>query len=132
MARQVVGFDGSKIARATLAFAARRMRPGDRLVVGHVLEVAPVMLESPYFDRALERSRGHGRRVLDEAKGALLANTPADMRLLEGPPARALVDLAREVGADEIAVGSRGFGAFSAAALGSTRTRCCTRPIARC
>jgi nucleotide-binding universal stress UspA family protein len=118
--RVVVGFDGSAIGRATLAYAARRSRRGDRLVVGHVLEVAPVLLESPYFDSALERSREHGRRVLDEAKGALPANTPADMRLIEGPSARALVDLAREVGAEELAVGSRGFGAFRAAALGST------------
>ena len=38
MAVQVVaGFDGSEIARATLTCAARRMRPGDRLTVAHVL-----------------------------------------------------------------------------------------------
>lgn len=121
MAVQVVaGFDGSEIARATLTCAARRMRPGDRLTVAHVLAVSDAMLESPYFARALERSREHGRRVLDEAKGALPADTAADFRLVEGPPARALVELARELDADEIAVGSRGFGALRAAALGST------------
>jgi nucleotide-binding universal stress UspA family protein len=116
----VVGFDGSEIARATLACAARRLRRGDRLVAAHVLTVSDAMLDSPYFERALERSREHGRRVLDEAKGALPDDTAADFRLVEGPPARALVELARELDADELAVGSRGFGAFRGAALGST------------
>ena len=116
----VIGFDGSEIARATLSYVARRTPPGDRLVVAHVLAIPVAMLESPYYDRALERSRELGSHVLDEAKGALPPDTHADMRIVEGPSARALVDLAREVGADEIAVGSRGFGSFRAAALGST------------
>ena len=121
MAGQViVGFDGSEVARATLACAARRMRRDDHLTVAHVLAVPEALLESPYFDQALERSREHGGRVLDEAKGALPPDTPATVRLVEGPPARALVELARELDADEIAVGSRGFGAFRSAALGST------------
>ena len=115
----VVGFDGSEIARATLSFAARRLGTDDRLVVAHVVAVPTSMLESPYYDRAMERSREHGRRLLDQAKGALPSGAHADLRLVEGPPARTLVELAREVDADEIAVGSRGFGSFRAAALGS-------------
>jgi len=120
MAEVIVGFDGSEVARATLACAARRMRPGDHLTVAHVIAVPEDFLESPYFDQALERSRDHGRRVLDESKGALPPDTPATTRLVEGPAARALVELARELDADEIAAGSRGFGAFRSAALGST------------
>lgn len=116
----VVGFDGSEIARAALSFAARRLSAQDRLVVAHVVAVPTSMLESPYYDRAMERSREHGRRVLDEAKGALSPEAHADLRLVEGPPARTLVELAREVDADELAVGSRGFGSFRAAALGTT------------
>lgn len=116
----VVGFDGSQIARASLGYTARQLGPGDQLVVAHVVAVPPAMLESPYFDQAVDRSREHGRHVLDEAKGALHPDTHADLRLLEGPPARTLVELAQEVDADEIAVGSRGFGSFRAAALGST------------
>jgi hypothetical protein len=121
MAGQViVGFDGSEVARATLACAARRIRRGDHLTVAHRIAVPEALLESPYFDQALERSREHRRRVLDESKGALSPDTPATTRLVEGPPARALVELARELDADEIAVGSRGFGAYRTAALGST------------
>ena len=116
----VVGFDGSETARATLSFATRRLGADDRLVVAHVVAVAASMLESPYYDRAMERSREHGRSLLDHAKGALPSAVHADLRLVEGPPARTLVELAREVDADEIAVGSRGFGSFRAAALGST------------
>jgi nucleotide-binding universal stress UspA family protein len=118
--RTVVGFDGSEIARATLSFAARRLGPEDRLVVAHVVAVPTSMLESPYYDRAMERSREHGRRVLDQAKDALPSGASKDLRLVEGPPASTLVELAQEVDADEIAVGSRGFGSFRAAALGST------------
>lgn len=116
----VIGFDGSEIARATLGYVARRTPPGDRMIVAHVLAIPVAMLESPYYDRAVQRSRELGEHVLDEAKSALPPETHADMRMVEGPPARALVELAREVGADEIAVGSRGFGSFRAAALGST------------
>jgi nucleotide-binding universal stress UspA family protein len=116
----VVGFDGSEIARATLSVAARRLGSDDRLVVAHAVAVPITMLEAPYYDRALEQSRTHGQRVLEHANGALPSGAHADLRLVEGPPARTLVELAQEVGADEIAVGSRGFGSFRAAALGST------------
>jgi nucleotide-binding universal stress UspA family protein len=116
----VVGFDGSEIARATVGLAARRLGGGDRLVVAHVVAVPSSMLESPYYDQAMEHSRERGHHVLDEAKGALPAGARADLRLLEGPPARALVELAQEVGASEIAIGSRGFGSLRGAALGST------------
>jgi nucleotide-binding universal stress UspA family protein len=116
----VVGFDGSEIARAALSFAARRLGADSRLVVAHVVAAPASMLESPYYDRAMERSREHGRRLLDQAKGTLPSGAHADVRLVEGPPGRTLVELAQEVDADEIAVGSRGFGPFRAAALGST------------
>ena len=117
----VVGFDGSESARAALRCALRRMREGDRVVVAHVPAVAPALLENPYYyETALERAREHGRQVLDEATALLPPGVPADMRMLQGPPARGLVELAKELDADEIAVGSRGFGRFREAALGST------------
>jgi nucleotide-binding universal stress UspA family protein len=96
------------------------MRRGDHLTVAYVVAVPEALLESSYFDEALARSREHGQRVLDESKGALPPDPPVTTRLVEGSPSRALVELARELDADEIAVGSRGFGAFRSAALGST------------
>ena len=109
-AQVIVGFDGSEVARATLACAARRMRRGDHLTVAYVVAVPEALLESSYFDEALERSREHGQRVLDESKGALPPDTPVTARLVEGSPSRALVELARELDADEIAVGSTRLG----------------------
>jgi nucleotide-binding universal stress UspA family protein len=119
-AQVIVGFDGSEVARATLACAARRMRREGHLTVAYVVAVPEALLESSYFDEALARSREHGQRVLDESKGALAPDTPVTMRLVEGSPSRALVELARELDAREIAIGSRGFGAFRSAVLGST------------
>ena len=90
------------------------------MVVAHAPAIAAALLENPYYyERTLERAREHGRQVLDDAKALLPPDMPVDVRLLSGPPARALVDLARELDADEIAVGSRGFGRFRGAALGS-------------
>ena len=40
----------------------------------------------------------------------LLGGVTAELQVAEGPPGRTLVELAREAGADEIVVGSRGFG----------------------
>jgi nucleotide-binding universal stress UspA family protein len=119
-AEVIVGFDGSEVARATLGCAARRLRPGDHLTAAYVTAVPEALLESNYFDEALERSREHGRRVLDESQGAVPADTHLSTRLVEGAPAQALVRLAQEVDAREIAVGSRGYGALRSAALGST------------
>jgi nucleotide-binding universal stress UspA family protein len=67
----------------------------------------------------LAHARGRGEQALHEAEDHL-GGVASDLRLVEGPPARTLVSLARDVGADEIVVGSRGFGGVRAAALGST------------
>lgn len=90
------------------------------MVIAHAAEIAPSLLEHPYYyERAVERARTHGSEVLDEATALLAGDVPAETRLTRGPTARALVDLAKELDADEIAVGSRGYGRFRAAALGS-------------
>jgi hypothetical protein len=65
------------------------------LVVAHAVTVVSNMLESPYYDRAMEHAREHGRGVLDRAKEALPAGTDADLRLVDGPAARTPVELAR-------------------------------------
>jgi nucleotide-binding universal stress UspA family protein len=116
----IVGFDGSESARAALRAAIRRTGEGDRLVVAHAPAIASALLEHPYYyEHAVERAREHGRQILDEATALLPADIPADMRLPQGPPPRALIELAGKLDADEIAVGSRGFGRFRGAALGS-------------
>ena len=94
--------------------------PGTRLVVAHAAAVPTGYLESAYYEEALERSRERAAEVLEDVAARVDAGGGVETAVLNGPPARSLVELAQEVGAGEIAVGSRGFGRFRAAALGST------------
>jgi nucleotide-binding universal stress UspA family protein len=116
----VVAFDGSEIARAALACAARRAGPEGTLLVTYVASAPTEFIGTPYYERSMERTRERAQAVLSEIEGAVPAGAQAETRVVEGPPARALVELAREVDAEEIAVGSRGFGSLRATALGST------------
>lgn len=116
----VVGYDGSEPSKAALRCAARRAAPGTRIVVAHAATAPTEFLESAYYEEVLQRSREHAQTVLEDAAADLDAGLEVETAVLSGPPARALVKLAHEVGASEIAVGSRGFGSLRAAALGST------------
>ena len=116
----VVGYDGSGAAVAAMRCAARRAADGARLVVAHAAKVPTEFLETPYYEKSLEHARERAATVLDQAGAELPGDTTVETAVLSGPPAQALVQLARELDAAEIAVGSRGFGPWRAAALGST------------
>jgi nucleotide-binding universal stress UspA family protein len=82
---------------------------------------APVpVLGNPYYQRALSKNLGAMRNAL--AKTTPYADE-RDVRyeteLLEGSPAKAVLELARSRDVDLIVVGSRGLGAVKAALLGS-------------
>jgi nucleotide-binding universal stress UspA family protein len=113
----VVGYDGSDTAKAALAYAAACVGPAGNLVVAHVLTSPTMFMDTEYYDAAFDRAREGGETLMRELED-LLAGAPAEFHVLEGPPARTLVELAREKDADEIVVGSRGFGA-GRALLGS-------------
>src|SRR5688500_18225755 len=113
----LVGYDGSETARAALAYAAQRVGPGGRIVVAHIVAPPTAFIDTQYYDESLRRAREHGEASLREVED-LLGGVPAELQVAEGPPARTLVELAGETGADEIVVGSRGFGA-GRAILGS-------------
>ena len=112
----LVGYDGSEIARAALAYATRRLGTDGRLVVAHVV-VPPAHYLDELYDERRHLSRERGEALLREVKKEL-GGVPAELRVGEGPPAHTLLELAREVDADEIVVGSRGMGA-ARALLGS-------------
>jgi nucleotide-binding universal stress UspA family protein len=106
----VVGYDDSPPSRAALAYAARRASNGGRVIAVYAFQPAPDWLGTPHYQRALDAYQAQGRellRSLDEKDdlGAELATS-----LLEGPPARAIIAAADARDADEIVVGSRGFG----------------------
>lgn len=116
-ATTLVGYDGSETAKAALAYAARRVGPHGKLVVAHAVTTPATFIETEYYDEALRRARERGEASMSEV-GAIVGGITTELRVAEGPPARTLVKLARETGADEIIIGSRGFGA-GRALLGS-------------
>ncbi len=106
----VVGYDGSEPARAALSYADRRSCQGGRIVAVHAFQPAPDWLGSPQYQRALDAHQEHGRQLLASLKETHGLEAELDTSLLEGPPARAIVAAADARDADEIVIGSRGFG----------------------
>jgi nucleotide-binding universal stress UspA family protein len=106
----VVGYDGSEPARAALSYAAGRARDGGRVVAVHAFQPTPDWLGSPYYQRALHAYQDHGRQLLEGLEDAGGLGAELETSLLEGPAARAIVAAADARDADEIVIGSRGFG----------------------
>jgi nucleotide-binding universal stress UspA family protein len=106
----VVGYDGSEPARAALAYAARRAASGGRIVAVHAVQPAPDWLGSPYYQRALDAHQAEGRELLRSLVDQSDIGAEVTTSLLEGPPARAIIAAADARDADEIVIGSRGFG----------------------
>lgn len=105
----VVGYDESPPARAALAYAVGRAAGGGRVVVVHAFHPTPDWLGAPYSQRVLDAYQAHGRALLRSLEERDLG-VELSTSLLEGPPARAIVAAADARDADEIVVGSRGFG----------------------
>jgi nucleotide-binding universal stress UspA family protein len=106
----VVGYDGSPPSRAALAYAARRAAGGGRVIAVHAFQPVPDWLGSPYYQRALDAYQTHGRELLRSLEEQSELDVELASSLLEGPPARAIVAAADARDADEIVIGSRGFG----------------------
>ena len=106
----VVGYDGSEPARAALDYAARRAAGGGRVVAVHAFHPAPDWLGTPYHDRALAAYQSEGRELLRSLEEQSDLDVELSTSLLEGPPARAIIAAADARDADEIVIGSRGFG----------------------
>lgn len=112
--RVLVGYDGSPVARVAVAHALARAGEGGHVLAAYV--VAPPSME--WIDEAmaarhLERERSHGRAALDELAAGTDDGRLAT-KLVEGPAAETLVELADAEDLEEIVVGSRGFGAVRA------------------
>ena len=109
----VVGYDGSPTARLALEWAIAHAAESS-VVVAYAFEPPHDWLGDPNYDRVLYEHRARGEALLEE-----LSDDPRiETELLAGPPAEAIARVAAARDADEIVVGSRGFGAVRAA-LGS-------------
>jgi nucleotide-binding universal stress UspA family protein len=112
----VVGTDGSATADRAVeeAFAAARTHGASVHIVTaykplNEREIADLQRGLPPH-QANEIDETHGVRLLIDRmeKVAADAGIPAEFYAREGPPARVIVDVAREVGADLIIVGNVG------------------------
>jgi nucleotide-binding universal stress UspA family protein len=108
----VVGFDGSPASHVALSRAIQRVGDGGKLYLVHAWHVPEAWRGrgtfQPYVDRALEDADA----VLEDAKIAhpALTRIAWESELIGAPPAKAIADVAETRGADEIIIGTRGFG----------------------
>jgi nucleotide-binding universal stress UspA family protein len=114
----VVGYDGSDASRVALRYAALRSCEGGLVVAVHSFQPVSDWLGAPHYQRALQAHQDHGRQLLQALQDEPALGADLETSLLEGPPAKAIVAAADAREADEIVVGSRGFGPVRGA-LGS-------------
>ena len=119
----VVALDGSTGSRTALPVAVGLAeRDGARLVVAHVQEMVvgkgggPVNLTE---DEIQEEIRGEARSLEEQGRSVELQTAHAGL----GGPAHALEEIAAEVGADLIVVGTRGHSPVAGLLLGSVTQR---------
>lgn len=118
----VVATDDSEHARRAVQYAARRAK-GARFRI-HLLHVEkPVMAweigpVSPIEHVASARET-ESRTLMDEGAAQFDPKTQLEMHTLRGEPAATILQLAEQVGADEIIIGSHGRTPLGAALLGS-------------
>ena len=116
----VVGVDGSLASKSALRWAAWHAEQlGGALVTLMAWDVPLIYnWEVPESDDISRRTAAG----LDEIIAEVLdpdSDLAVSKNVANGHPARALLDLAEETGADLIAVGNRGHGGFTEALLGS-------------
>lgn len=121
----VVGYDGSETSQRALQYALDRAGPDGTVVVAHAFEPPHDWLGNENYDRIVAEHRARGQALLDELPESI------ETDLLAGSPAEAVARVASARNADEIVVGSRGFGSVRAA-LGSVShelLRLADRPV---
>jgi nucleotide-binding universal stress UspA family protein len=118
----VVGVDGSEESLAALTQARRLLGPEGRLVavvVGEERLAFQAGFDAPRMTADIQEAT---RATLDEAR-VLLADLPgAEVRLAHGRPGACLLEVAKETGADVLAVGSHEHSRVAGILLGSVAT----------
>ena len=98
---KVVGYDGSENGRNVVVGAARRVGPGDRLIIVHALE--------PGYDSADPALRYDQicQQMISDLDAAVLDGIDHELRVVQGSPAQVLIDVALHTNATGIIVGTR-------------------------
>jgi nucleotide-binding universal stress UspA family protein len=121
----VVGVDRSQHAQAALAQAvdiARTQQSALTVVIAYstVMPWGPVSpLPQSAVDDFLTGIRADAKAIADETAAAIPKELNADIRMVEGAAAQAILDQVEVGGHDLIVVGSRGRGDASSLLLGS-------------
>ena len=112
----VVGFDGSPASHVALSRAIKRVYPGGKLYIVHAWDVPEEWRgrgsHQPYVDRALTEAEAVVDAARDTHPG--LHGIAWETELIGASPAKAIADVADVRGADEIILGTRGFGRMRA------------------
>ena len=117
----VVGYDGSPSSRAALRLAVDRAR-GGKLFIVHGYDAPADFWGSEHYDAAINAALTRGEQMLDRAKAELDArdaDVAHELELIPGRAAEVIATVAETRGADEIIVGTRGYGPLRGIALGS-------------
>ena len=118
----LLGVDGSEHALHAAKKAAELARAVNtnilRIVVAY--EPVPAYLGEPNMQSAISARMKEAETILSKAMQAV-GEIPGEVHteILEGPPAEAILDVAKTRESDLIVMGSRGLGRLSGALLGS-------------
>ena len=111
--RIVVGYDGSPASRAALAQAAERAGEDGRIYIVHAYSLPSDWLGAANYADLLGFAQARAQTQLDrieDESGADLAGVEWESELIGDSPAPAIARVAKVRQADEIIVGTRGFG----------------------
>jgi nucleotide-binding universal stress UspA family protein len=110
----VAGYDGSPEARHALTLALDRAGPEGTVVIVHAAPRASAWLDSPFYEDAVAARSRQERDILEHLGFLRLGDVRADVEMVDGPAAEAILQAARSRDAAEIVVGSRGLGPIRA------------------
>jgi len=121
MKQILVATDGSESSRDALDEAVElAAAAGAKLTVAYVRHAPLPVLGDPVYQRSLSADLRHANETVAIGTGvARTAGVEAQGEVLEGDPAKRILELARLRGVDLIVVGSRGRGDLTSTLLGS-------------
>jgi nucleotide-binding universal stress UspA family protein len=108
----VVGFDGSPASHVALTRAIDRVGPHGKLYLVHAWDVPESWRGRGSYQPFVNLALADAEAVIEQAREMhpALRDIAWESELIGGPVAKAITDVADVRGADEIVLGTRGFG----------------------